>query len=355
MLHTAEDVLPGHPDRLADAIAEALVDEALAVDQDALVGVEVAVNSQYVFITGRIAASPPLSIDFSGLVSGIYRNAGYRDRWEFRPQVDTKALFVTPLDDEERAIRGYSDDQNIITGYALNNPRTGYFPPALYVVRCLRRMLVELRERHADLFGPDGKILVVLKEEENRFFWQRCNVVLQHDPRVGYEDFYRLISPLAEQIDLVEGWNNSLLRINGCGDFSIGGPMADNGLSGKKLVVDHYGPGVPIGGGALCGKDPHKVDRIGPLQARQLAVKLILEAGAKEALVTLGYLPGLQKPDFISATVDGKEWTEEEFTRAVHVPDLSIEGTFQELDLAQIKWRKVAQKGYFGNGWAWEE
>jgi S-adenosylmethionine synthetase len=355
MYCTAEDVLPGHPDRLADAVAEALVDEALSVDREALAGVEVAVNSNSVFITGRIAASPLLSLDLPGLVSGIYRQVGYRDRWDFQPQVDSSALYITPLDEEERAMRGFSDDQNLITGYALNDHRTGYLPPAVFIVRQLKGKLIDLRERHAELFGPDGKILVVLREEQDRLAWLRCNVVLQHDPGVGYEDLYRLIAPLAEQIDLVEGWDSSLLRINGCGDFSIGGPLADNGLSGKKLVVDHYGPGVPIGGGALCGKDPHKIDRLGALRARQLAVRLVQAISAREALVTLGYLPGLQKPDFIFAKLDGKEWTEAEIAQAIRIPDLSIEGTFRELDLGRVKWRKVAQKGYFGNGWAWEE
>jgi hypothetical protein len=114
-----------------------------------------------------------------------------------------------------------------------------------------------------------------------------------------------------------------VLYLNGAGDFSCGGTFGDNGLSGKKLVVDGYGPSVPIGGGALCGKDPHKVDRLGALAARQLAVRLVRDAGAGSARVMLGWLPGAQGPDTVYAVVDGDHWPEARIRAAVTVPDPS--------------------------------
>ena len=148
--------------------------------------------------------------------------------------------------------------------------------------------------------------------------------------------------------------DEDVLYLNGAGDFSCGGTFGDNGLSGKKLVVDGYGPGVPIGGGALCGKDPHKVDRLGALAARQLAVRLVSDAGAGSARVTLGWLPGAEAPDTIHAAVDGEDWPEARIGSAIAVADLSIESAFQRLELAGARWVEVMRRGYFGNAWQWE-
>ena len=137
---------------------------------------------------------------------------------------------------------------------------------------------------------------------------ERINIAVQHAPDIGFEDLHRLVWPsvaaaldeLSCSVDVPARLDGDTLRLNGIGDFSCGGPNGDNGLSGKKLVVDHYGPQVPIGGGALCGKDPHKPDRVGPLRARQLAVRLAAATG-QAATVHLGWLPGLEAPDRLHA------------------------------------------------------
>jgi len=145
-----------------------------------------------------------------------------------------------------------------------------------------------------------------------------------------------------------------VLRVNGIGDFTCGGPMGDNGLSGKKLVVDHYGPRVPIGGGAICGKDVHKPDRVGALRARQLAVRLARETGLA-ATVTTGFLPGLDAPDRLHARLaDGRQLDEESIGRLVRVPDLTLAGTARDLELAAVPWPTVMRRGYFGTGERWE-
>jgi S-adenosylmethionine synthetase len=154
---------------------------------------------------------------------------------------------------------------------------------------------------------------------------------------------------------LSESWSPERLRLNGAGDFSCGGPFGDNGLSGKKLVVDHYGPGVPIGGGALCGKDPHKVDRVGALRGRQIAVRLVREAGAASATVRLGWLPGLEAPAFLDACVDGEAWDAKRIETGLAIPNLSIEASLRELELASVSWRHAVQRGYFGGGHGWDE
>jgi S-adenosylmethionine synthetase len=137
------------------------------------------------------------------------------------------------------------------------------------------------------------------------------------------------------------------LVLNGAGEFAIGGPVGDNGLSGKKLVIDHYGPGVPIGGGALCGKDAHKVDKCGALRARQLAKRLVRN-GADEARVILGWAPGGDAPFLIEAsTIQGsvnlqvprRELPPEEWFR--------IEAIVRDLELTERDWATDLRAGYF--------
>jgi S-adenosylmethionine synthetase len=368
---TSEDVLAGHPDRVCDAIAEAVVEAAHCHDPKALVGVEVALHRRVVYITGRVAASyndavhtdepPDLSQPvLDRLVADAFVSAGYRDRW-YHPVDVIADLDIGPLINDERAIRQYSDDQGIAVGYA--DPSTKNLLPVEHAfVRALREGLAAVRAAHADIFGPDGKVLVHLAPGDR----PRCalvNVALQHVPGVGFDDLYRLLVPqliaAADQfsvlIDLPARFDHDTLRINGIGDFTCGGPMGDNGLSGKKLVVDHYGPHVPIGGGAICGKDAHKPDRVGPLRARQIAVRLARTTGQR-TLVHLGWVPGLEAPDRLWATLaDGRVLDAEHISAVIQVPDLSLADSATELELANQPWQAIMREGYFGvDGRGWE-
>jgi S-adenosylmethionine synthetase len=198
----------------------------------------------------------------------------------------TTELCEEVLPAEESDIRPFSDDQNIVIGYACGDERTNYLPVAHWISGELGRRLFARLRRDADLsgiFGPDFKILASLEAEprEARIEWRRLVLSVQHIPKLSYERQHRILVPLLQQIlkDLeaggLEGAASTLaidkLILNVAGEFVIGGPEGDNGLSGKKPVIDHYGPGLPIGGGALAGKDPHKVDKCGALRARQLA------------------------------------------------------------------------------------
>ena len=145
------------------------------------------------------------------------------------------------------------------------------------------------------------------------------------------------------------------LLLNGAGEFAIGGPEGDNGLSGKKLVIDHYGPGVPIGGGALAGKDPHKVDKCGALRARQLAKKFV-RGGVDEARVTLGWAPGGDAPFLIEAsTIQGG--VSLQVPRQELPPDewFSIKSIVRDLELQERDWAADLLAGYFCQSLApWE-
>lgn len=320
--HIAEYVSPGHPDRLADAIVESIVDLAVGRDADALVGVECAVHTDHVFIDGRIAAGGPQSSgeercavrpdDLEAIVRQVYRDAGYGGIWIPAPKKlkILQNVCLEPLSDEERAIRNFSDDQNVVTGYACNHPETDYLPPAHFVANFIGRKIDAWRRTVSDAFGPDFKVLVHLDDKDGHYQWRRLTLSLQHRADVFAAEQHARVLPVVHEalselaargLEGIADLPMDDFILNGAGDFVIGGPEGDNGLSGKKLAVDFYGPEIPIGGGAICGKDPHKVDVAGAFRARELARRLLKERGGSAVTVRLGWTPGDAAPAFREA------------------------------------------------------
>ena len=305
IIRSAEFVLPGHPDKLADAIADAIVQEAMTRERRALVGVEVALYRDGVFIDGRVACNGAVEIDFAGIVADIYGSAGHCDR--FTPSPDSVRvstdICLGPLWPGEAEFREVADDQSIVTGYACSTPGTEMLPPEHALVRRLAIRLSKLRSEEPELLlGPDAKLIVLVREDESgeRCVLERVSVSQQHSAewaavrgrraiegalRAEAASFAACVSCLSVSPDLH-------IQLNDAGDFVEGGPHGDNGLSGKKLVCDFYGPRVPIGGGAMSGKDLWKADRAGPLIARELAMRGVQRLGLRECTVTLVICPG---------------------------------------------------------------
>ena len=359
----AEYVSPGHPDRLADAIAESIVTAAVRERSDALVGVEVAVHTDCVFVDGRIAAgSQP--VDIEKIVRDVYRSAGYGGSWNPDPakiRVTTE-LCQEVLSPEESDIRPFSDDQNIVIGYACGDERTNCLPAAHWISGELGRRLFARLRSDAELsatFGPDFKILASLEmapgDDTSRMAsphpeYPTCSQVVLRAAAPDFASYPRHILSELEKGGLrgvASSFAPDKLLLNGAGEFAVGGPEGDNGLSGKKLVIDHYGPGVPIGGGALAGKDPHKVDKCGALRARQLAKKLV-RGGVDEARVILGWAPGGDTPFLVEASTSngsvnlqvprGELPSEEWFT---------IKSIVRDLELFERDWAADLLAGYF--------
>jgi S-adenosylmethionine synthetase len=376
----AEYVSPGHPDRLADAVAERLVEFAQSQTPTAcrnLVGVEVAIHDSTVFIDGRIALEsestvhetiPLPRVPFDTIVRGVFAEAGYNPQWGPDPgslEILTRVC-VEELTSQEADIRPFSDDQNIVIGYACDCAATNYLPPAHYLALTLGRRLNAVLWQDPELaatFGPDFKILCTCRTSQVggnlRFEWERLTLSAHHCRGTGLEEQHRLLTPIIGKLLKTlegEGLENVArgfeprrhLVLNGAGDFVIGGPRGDNGLSGKKLVVDHYGPSIPIGGGALCGKDPYKVDRCGALRARQLARNLVRDTNAQEAKVTLSWSPGEDVPGMRLA-----ELVENGNSRILAASSLpgpgwfSIRSIVDDLNLVRQNWAAVMRAGYF--------
>jgi len=307
-LRFAEAVCAGHPDRLCDEIARRIVDLACRRDDHALVGIEVAVHRRMVMVDGRIAAGEGTACvvspdDVATLVRDVFRDAGYgrTDSGTYPPGPDNLDVSLDicfgPLGADERAIRDVSDDQAIAVGYACEGRRAGYRPIEQALANEFVTMLETLRRSRPDLgLGPDGKVLVVVRDRS----LVGVSVSVHHRPGIEWIGLTSGVRTACESIVLeyvAAGELRPLTAdvdwlVNGAGAFEIGGPEGDNGLTGKKLVAQAYGTAVPIGGGAVFGKDPRKVDPRGQAMARQLALDLVAGGHAREATVWLAWRPG---------------------------------------------------------------
>ena len=317
-LCAAEFVFPGHPDKLCDAIADALVAEAHRRERRALVGVEVAVHRSQVFVTGRIGCRDAQGIDIEGLVREVYRTAGYGEGWHPGPaEVSVHAdLCLGRLEEGEAEFRELSDDQAICVGYANALAATGHLPVEHWVVGRLARRLHALRvEQPALVLGPDGKVIVAVRDRGASWSLEAFSCSLQQRACADAVALHRAVRlaveaelrVLAAELPGLSPELPSTLAVNGAGAFEVGGPEGDNGLSGKKLVVDAYGPRVPIGGGAWSGKDFFKADRAGGLHARRLA-KFVVRLGlASEARVSLLWTPGDRRPTVLAVDTPAGE------------------------------------------------
>ncbi len=309
---TAEHVLPGHPDKLCDAAVDAVVDFVRARDPFGQCGLEAACVRNALFITGRIAAEPTALAELNVplLVRKVYESAGYGEDAAGRLWRPLPAglgvvceLDIGPFLPEERDLRHLSDDQAICVGHA-DASGPGLLPPAVALARAIARRMHDLRlQLGADRVGPDGKVLVTVARDADGWRAQDVSVSLHHAPDT---DPLWLREFAERAVAGACAGEMPRLLVNGGGSFACGGPHGDNGLAGKKLVVDAYGPQVPIGGGAWSGKDFRKVDRLGGLLARQLAIRAVRLGLGERATVTLAYQPGGQRPASVGLTVDDR-------------------------------------------------
>jgi len=347
MKEIAEFVGRGHPDRLCDQIVERCVELAVKLDEMAVCQLECAVHQDIVFLDGRIAAGKNNTItvdDLSDIVKNVFKDAGYNYQYKPHPN-DLKInihVILEPLSDYERSSRNVSDDQNVVVGYAINNEKTNYVPIAHYIANFIG---IHLTYKDNLYYGKDIKVLVQLDFKNNIYTYDRITINAWKSKNINmlvYKTYIiKLIDSILNQLPYEFGLNkidHNKLFINGCAD-NIGGTNGDNGLSGKKLVIDFYGPSIPIGGGAICGKDHHKVDVCGAFRARQLALYLVKKKKYHSVLVRLGFSPGERTPYFIDIVAQdslGMKYVvfEED------IPDIewfSIEQICKDIDFVNMK------------------
>lgn len=361
ILRPAEWVLPGHPDKLADAVADTLVQAAQRLQREALCSIEVAVHRNAAYLTGRIACEGSGQLDLQALVHGVYASAGYGGHWRPAPEDITVGgnICLDQLVPGEEVIRHVSDDQSIVTGYAVDLPGVGYIPPEQWLAREIARRLFEWVHSPIGLC-PDGKVLVVMEEGEGEGKAQRslravsCSLLAQAGDIELQRAVVKVVGDvMQEAVSRIPGFVTTMpedITVNGSGTFVMGGPEGDNGLSGKKLLLDHYGPRVPIGGTALSGKDFWKPDRAGTLLARRLALAVVRAGVAHEASVQFVTFPGDEMPRIVRiSTPSGEVENARRWLDLVNCGFSVAADWGSEMDLVD-----GARWGWFGRGAPWE-
>ena len=377
VVRVAESVTPGHVDRCADAIAERLVDEAVTRFGGARCGFEVALNATEAVLQGYVLTLPPFDdphfprgyeivdfasdADLSRVVHEALAECGYVGEHEQTLRVNSQ-LFAEDIEDDRQATSTLSDDQVIVVGHATPVDAHNNLPVEMFAARQAQRALFDCALANPDVLGPDGKVLLGLRETGGVCVVEFLNVSIQHRKGVDYGELYQLLyEPVIDALRAVHGVevpetiSAREFVINGRGEFAEGGVNGDTGLSGKKLVAGLYGPRIPIGGGALSGKDQFKADRIGTLRARHIAVRIAAETGLS-ATTTLAWFPGSASPHLVQAELaDGRILAQSDIEAITGFRDFTIAAAVDELLVCQPPWSEIQKRGYVGIGARWDK
>ena len=316
---TAESVSPKHPDKLCDQISDAILDAYLAKDLDSRVAAETCGGHGVVIVTGEIT-SRATDIDIEKIVLRI---AG--DHLE----VHTKIVKQSP-EIAQGVDTGGAGDQGIMIGYATDETPE-YLPLEVVLARELNRTIY-------NIYSYDGKTQVTIAPDGTL-----SSIVASFQNTTSAELDEIVRSFIAEHH--LKG--SSELHLNPAGDWHLGGFDADTGLTGRKLIVDNYGPRIAIGGGAFSGKDPSKVDRSAAYMARRIAVDYLKSRHAHEVLVRLAYAIGHPAPLEQTVIVDGHP-------EIITGYDLTPQGIITYLDLKRPIYEATARYGHFGHAFPWD-
>ena len=316
MIRTAEFVSPGHPDKICDRISDKILDTCLEQDPESRVAIETAGGHGLVHLTGEITTNAEL--DYESIVKEV-------------SGIDKVTHNVVKQSNEiARGVDvGGAGDQGIMVGYACDE-NDEYVPEEYRLARSLCRYIYEK-------FSYDGKTQITIDK------YKKITHIVASFQNVSKEELEQLV---VEWLDYkVDGIT---IHCNPAGDWEQGGFDADAGLTGRKLVVDNYGPRVPIGGGAYSGKDPSKVDRSAAYMARYIAVKELKEQGLRECWVYLSYAIGEKEP--LQATCSDGHYNLDISKKYPVYPNEIIDF----LDLKKPIYYETSQWGAYGNGFRWD-
>ena len=363
----AESVRAGHPDKFCDQVADAILDAHLWQDPNARVAVEVFATAGKIVVGGEITSKAKVSYD--KIVAGVINRIGYTMSdlcgdphgllelevclHEQSPDISA-AVSKTGLDTGDAGDAGKAlgaGDQGIMVGYAASETAE-YMPLPVVLAHRICKRLDELKPITPWL-GADGKAQVTIAYENDVPVAVTAVVVsLQHDAEIDHKSIRRFIGKevLGKVLPRELLKEDTSILINPSGKFVLGGPAADAGLTGRKLVVDQYGPVAHIGGGALSGKDPTKVDRSGAYAARWVAMNIVAAGMAKRCEVQVAFAIGKSEP--VSVTVDTfgtgviPDSRIEAAVKAVF--DLTPAGIIHDLKLNRPIYSRLARYGHFG-------
>jgi S-adenosylmethionine synthetase len=362
-LFTSESVTEGHPDKIADQISDAVLDEVLRQDPKGRVGCETLVTTGLAVISGEITTTA--IIDYDTLVRDTIRGVGY-DRAKYGYDSETCAVMCTVKRQSPDIAMGVdtggAGDQGLMFGFACDETEE-LMPMPIQLAHRLTQRLSEVRKsKKLDFLRPDGKSQVTIEYRNGRPV--RVDTVVistQHSHKISTADLQdaiteHVIKPIipAAMLD-----RNTKYHINPTGRFVIGGPMGDAGLTGRKIIVDTYGGYSRHGGGAFSGKDPSKVDRSACYMARYIAKNVVAAGLARKAEVQLAYAIGVAEPVSVMIDAFGTATVPEERITSLVRDSFSLtpKAIIEALDLRRPIYKATAAYGHFGRsgpGFTWE-
>ncbi len=344
---TCEQVSNGHPDKICDQIADAIVTDCLQHDKNSRVAIECLIKDNHIIIAGELTSKH--KPDYRALVNNVLERIGtdkldYGNPLYAGPDIGILVREQSP-DIAMGVDKGGAGDQGMMYGYATNE--TVELLPIPFAVAT--RFLQFLKNYPSRMFRADAKAQVSFDYESGKITTFLCSV--QHSPDVEPEDFRRIIEILMVTAASQYGLNRDFEKlVNPTGRFVVGGSFADCGVTGRKLACDTYGGVGHIGGGAMSGKDPSKVDRSGAYMARKIARDIVLAGYADKCEVQIAYAIGVAQPVSINVETFGTgsiSTTEiEDYVKNSY--DLTPSGIIGSLGLLDVDFNKVSAYGHFG-------
>ncbi|WP_457638539.1 methionine adenosyltransferase [Persephonella sp.] len=352
IIKSAESVCKGHPDKTADIIADAILDELLIKDPYTRASIEVLITTGLVHVSGEL--STDAYVDIPNIARGALIEIGYT-KPEYGFDGYTAGVISTINDQSPEIALGVpsegAGDTCIVVGYATSETEN-FMPLPCNIANRITYTIDELRKDDIiPFFRPDGKAVVVLEYENGKpVRIDSITVLVQHEPYVSELDIKnaveeyvikRVVPP--EFID-----KNTTVVINPIGRFIIGGPMADTGLTGRKTIADAYGTAAASGGSAFSGKDPTKIDRSASYMARYIAKHIVASGIADECNVEMVYVIGGEYPVSFNIKVDKDIDTTKLNKKVKEIFDLSPGGIIEHLKLRRPIYRQTSAYGHFG-------
>jgi S-adenosylmethionine synthetase len=360
ILFTSESVSEGHPDKICDQVADAILDAVLAKDHQAYVAVECFVTKQFLLIGGEVHTNA--KVDYEKIARGVIKDIGY-DSDELGFNYKTLKILNLVQDQSSDIRQGVekknyleegAGDQGIMFGYATDETK-GYMPLAITMAHKLVRYATKLRKEGVFKYSrPDMKSQVTIDYSSNPIRIDTILMSCQHDPDYDEKEFKSFIhEKIMKKVALDFGMNTDFkVLINPTGKFVIGGPAGDTGLTGRKIIVDTYGGSARHGGGSFSGKDPSKVDRSGAYMARYIAKNLVAAGVAKRMEIQLSYAIGKAEPLSINiSTFKTSNYSDEKILDVINkVFDCRPGAIIKKFNLRYptFKYRDLAAYGHFG-------
>jgi S-adenosylmethionine synthetase len=354
---TSESVSHGHPDKICDQISDRILDHLISIDKNYRVAVESMVTPNDVIIGGEIRGPEVDKEILNNIARQVIKDIGYEQNNFHWNKVKIHNFIVKQSADIAAATDNGEElgagDQGIMFGYATNETKDLMPAPIFYAHKILQNIFADLKKKGIDYIGPDAKSQVTIKYENGKPVKAASIVVsIQHKAGMTREDVKKIIYPSIVASFPNESWmcKDEWLFVNPSGQFVSGGPEADSGLTGRKIIADTYGGAAPHGGGAFSGKDPTKVDRSATYMCRYLAKNIVSAGLAEKCLIQVSYAIGVAQPLslYVNLFNTGKCSEDEIIKKIWENVDLTPGGIISHLDLCRPIYAPTASYGHFG-------